>query len=140
MDNQEQLELIKSMADRLERIERRQKAARGWKLVIWLCVIAMLAAVVIYAGPKVVTAVENYRSAISEINKFADAMDGVDLSAVKTGLKSLEGVDFDALKAKAAELSKLTDKLSAVDFDNVTKVLEDFNDSMAPILKMFTEK
>ena len=138
MDNQEQLELIRSMSEKLERIEKRQRAARGWRLVIWLGVIALLAAVVIYFGPKVMAEVQRYNAAVEKIEAVSAELGDIDLSGVKETFKYLETVDFSALKEKTAEASKLLDKLSEIDFAKTFKTLDKMEESLAPVIDFFS--
>lgn len=157
MDNHEQLELLQSMSERLERIEKRQRAARGWRLVIWLCVIAMLCAVVIYFGPGVVERVQKYNAAMERASQLSEQLGELDLSGLKNTVDYLKNVDYDALKEKTAEASELLSKLSKLDIDKLgatedlaklmetldkldinklSTTIEEFNDSIALLLKL----
>lgn len=134
MDNQEQLELIRSMAERLERIEKRQKRARNRSIVIACIVVAALVVLAIFLTPRIMAAVASYNAAMAKIDQVSSVMEGVDPAKLKDALTSLGDVDFTALKTKLAEAEKLVDKLSALKVDDLNKVIESLKKTVEPLL------
>lgn len=137
MENQEQLELIKSMSERLERIEKRQKLARTRSLIVWCLAAVLIIAAVIIAGPKVAAVVRSYNDAVAQIEKVSNALDGEELDAVKDALEYIETVDFKTLKEKAGQIEKLTAQLSKLDVAELNTVIGKLNTALEPILEFF---
>lgn len=137
MENQEQLELIKSMSERLERMEKRQKLARTRSLIIWCIAAVLVVAAVVLAAPKVTAVLRSYNDAVVQIEKVSAVLDGVKLDAVKDALEYVETVDFKTLKVKAVQIEKLTSQLSKLDVEELNTVIGKLNTALEPILEFF---
>lgn len=99
-------EMLQDITERLERIEKFQKAERIRRLVILGVVVLAIIVLAIIITPKVISVVNQYNELMDQVNKY---------TAIINSLK-LENMDFSGLE-------KAVDTLNNIDFDNITEMI-----------------
>ena len=106
-ENDEQLELLKEINYRLNRIEKFQRVERARRIVILCAVLAALVVLAIIVVPKITALYRSYNEISAQVNALAEQLSGIDMNQVNEALGKLKDVDTEVFNKVLESLEGL---------------------------------
>ena len=100
----------RQLADLAERDDKR----RTRNIILWVCVIAALAVLVIVLLPKVNSFLEGYNNSLIILDKVVDSLDGVDTEKLSETLKAVSEIDADKLHSIIDTVNEVSEMLKPI--------------------------
>ena len=112
MENNE--EILQRMERQLADLTERDDKRRTGNIILWVCVVAVLAVLVIVFLPKVNSFVEGYNNSLVILDKVVDSLDGVDPEELSETLKAVSELDADKLRSIIGTVNEISELLKPI--------------------------
>ena len=111
MENEE---ILQRMEEKLIELEERDRKRTTRNIILWVCVIAVLAVLVIVLLPKINSFIEGYNNSLVIVDKVVDSLDGVDTEKLSETLKAVSEIDADKIRSIADTINEVSEKLEPI--------------------------
>lgn len=100
----------RQLADLAERDDKR----RTRNIILWVCVIAALAVLVIVLLPKINSFIESYNNSLVILDKVVESLDGVDTEELSETLKAVSEIDTEKLRSIIGTVNEISEMLEPI--------------------------
>ena len=112
MENNE--EILRRMERQLADLAERDDKRRTRNIILWVCVIAALAVLVIVLLPKINSFIESYNNSLVILDKVVESLDGIDPEELSETLKAVSEIDTEKLRSIIGTVNEISELLEPI--------------------------